>query len=574
MSNNLLYYGDNLDVLRRHVPAESVDLVYLDPPFNSAADYNAFFTEQDGSRSAAQIRAFEDTWRWDQGAAAAYQEGVEAGGRVADALRGFRSFLGQTDMLAYLSMMAPRLVELRRALKPTGSIYLHCDKTASHYLKMLMDSVFGPEHYSSEITWRRTHAHGNAGRNYGKVCDVLLFYHVTSKYCWNQPYVPFEGDYIEKRFSGRDDDGRRWQSVTLRNPGPRPNLHYPFKANNGITYQPHPNGWSCDAERMLKYDREGRLHFPKKRDGQLRLKMYLDESPGVKVSDLWDDIFPVNSQAEERLGYPTQKPEALLERIIRASSNEGDVVLDPFCGCGTAIAVAERLKRRWIGIDVTHLAITLMKKRLGDAFGKDTRFRVIGEPEDVAGAAALAASDPYQFQWWALGLVGARPAEQKKGADKGIDGRLYFHDEPEGGETKQVLFSVKAGHVGVAQVRDLRGVLERESASIGALISMEEPTQPMRAEAASAGFYLSPWGSRHARLQLLTVAKLLGGERLDYPPSQQTNVTFKKAPRSGTSVREAPTLFGSKLGVEVHEPSDDGPIEPPSRRPKKQGHSR
>jgi len=211
---------------------------------------------------------------------------------------------------------------------------------------------------------------------------------------------------------------------------------------------------------MQKLDAEGRLYFPPNKDGRIRIKRYLDEMPGMPIGSLWDDIPTVNSQAQERLGYQTQKPEALLERIINASSNEGGLVLDPFCGCGTAIAVAQRLNRRWIGIDITHLAIGLIKKRLSDAFGEPVRqtYDVIGEPVDLKGAEALAKEDPYQFQWWALSLVGARPLEKKKGADQGIDGRLYFHDE-KGGKTKQIILSVKAGHVQAAYVRDLRGVI-------------------------------------------------------------------------------------------------------------------
>ena len=246
----------------------------------------------------------------------------------------------------------------------------------------------------------------------------------------------------------------------------------------------------------------------------------------------WWEISIINPAAKERLGYPTQKPEALLERIIQASSNEGDLVLDPFCGCGTTIAVAERLKRRWIGIDITHLAIGLMRHRLRDAFGDNVDYEVIGEPVSLPDAQALAESDPYQFQWWALGLVGARPVEQKKGADQGIDGRMYFHDDAKG-TTRQVILSVKAGQTGAAHLRDLRGVMERENAEIGALISMQEPTQPMRTEAAAAGYYHSPvWDSDHPRLQILTVAELLAGRGIDMPPLRQVNKTFRKAPRS------------------------------------------
>ncbi len=539
---NTLYYGDNLDILRRYIADESVDLIYLDPPFNSNQSYNVLFAEHDGTKAASQVQAFEDTWEWDEAAARSYEEIVERGGGPSLALQAFWTLLGASNMMAYLAMMAPRLVELRRVLKPTGSIYLHCDPTASHYLKLLMDAVFGPKRFRTEIVWKRTGAHGNVTGTFGDVTDSILAFAKGDKPTWNQQFVPLSPELIAAKFRYEDPDGRRWQSVTLRNPGPRPNLRYSYQASNGVVYKPHPNGWVCSIERMQQLDREGRLHFPAKKDGQLRLKMYLDESPGARLQNLWDDIPPLNSQAQERLGYPTQKPEALLERIILASSNEGDVVLDPFCGCGTAIAAAQRLRRRWIGIDITHLAINLVRHRLQEAFGRDAEFEVIGEPTDLSGAMELAASEPYQFQWWALGLVGARPAEQKKGADRGIDGSLYFHDEGSGGKTKKIIFSVKAGKTGAAHVRDLVGVLDREKAAIGVLISIQEPTREMRKEAASAGFYSSPWGTSHPRVQLLTVEELLSGKRVDFPPTR-ANVTLKRAPKADKPGAEQSKLF-------------------------------
>jgi hypothetical protein len=263
--------------------------------------------------------------------------------------------------------------------------------------------------------------------------------------------------------------------------------------------------------------------------------------PGVLVGNVWTDIDPINSRAAERLGYPTQKPEALLERVIASGTDAGDLVLDPFCGCGTTIAVAQKLSREWIGIDITHLAIGLIKHRLRDAFGDavSQTYKVIGEPTDFNGAVQLAKEDPFQFQWWALGFVGARRTDQARGRDQGIDGRLYFHDE-EGGRTKQVILSVKAGeNVSVAHLRDLRGVIEREKVEIGVFISLQEPTKAMTTEAASAGFYKSPWGN-HPRLQILTIAELLEGKRIDYPPT--LNVTFKKAPRSLPPAEEQLTL--------------------------------
>jgi len=527
MADNKLYYGDNLDILKKHIADESVALIYLDPPFKSDQDYNILFKERDGTRSAAQIKAFKDTWIWDEEASRAYHDMVEHGPPdVSNALRAFHTFLGPNDMLAYLSMMAPRLVELRRALKDTGSIYLHCDPTASHYLKMLMDAVFGPVNYVNEITWKRTSAHSDVRRGYAAVNDILLFYSKSGRHVFNVQHLPHSEAHLAEKYKYVDANGRRYTTRDLRSPHPRPNLTYEYKG-----YKPHPNGWTVSLQRMQQLDAEGRLLFPSSPDGRIRLKLYLDEVPGVRAATVWTDIRPINSQAAERLGYPTQKPEALLERIILASSNEGDMVLDPFCGCGTTIAVAQRLNRRWIGIDVTCLAINLMRRRLESAFGGKAVFDVIGEPTAYSEARQLAAENPYQFQWWALDLVGARPVVEKRGADKGVDGRLLFHDD-ESGKTKQVIFSVKAGHVTALHVRELRGTIEREHAEIGCLISLEEPTQPMRAEAAGAGFYQHPLGSgMYPRLQLLTVKELLEGKKLQLPEAR-LDVTFKKAARA------------------------------------------
>jgi len=525
---NLLYYGDNLDVLRRHVGDETVDLVYLDPPFNSNATYNVLFAEQNGSRAAAQIKVFGDTWQWDQAAMEAWQEVVEAGGKPSQVMQAFRQFLGDSDMLAYLAMMAPRLMELRRVLKQTGSIYLHCDPTASHYLKMLMDSIFGPQNFLNEIIWKRTSAHSSAKR-YGPVHDVLLFYARSPDFIWVPQYLPHSADYMETFFDQKDRNGRRWKRMDLTGAGIRHGET--GETWRGIDVTAKGRHWAYPPSVLNELDKAGRIHWPKKTGGMPRLRQYPEDLKGVPLQDVFSDIKPMHNLAAERLGYPTQKPEALLERVIQASSNEGDVVLDPFCGCGTAVVVAERLNRRWIGIDITHLAINLIKVRLGDAFGEAARYEVIGEPVSVEDARELAEADPYQFQWWALGLVGARPAEGKKGADKGIDGRLYFHDEGDSGATKQVIFSVKAGSVTAAHVRDLRGVVEREKAEIGVLISMAEPSKQMRSEAAGAGFYDSKWGTRHGRLQLLTIGELLGGKGIDMPPSRDQR-TFKKAPKA------------------------------------------
>ncbi|MGQ9586399.1 MAG: site-specific DNA-methyltransferase [Anaerolineae bacterium] len=338
---NTLYYGDNLDILRRYVADESVDLVYLDPPFNSKATYNVLFGEQNGSQAAAQIKAFDDTWRWDQAAAQAYQEVVEAGGKVSQAMQAFRALLGENDMLAYLAMMAPRLVELRRVLKPTGSLYLHCDPTASHYLKVLMDAVFGPGNFRTEIVWKRSGAHSDTKqgrRQHGRIHDLILFYIKGDDWVWNPQYTAYDDAYLDSAYSYTDPDGRRWKSSDLTGPGgaAKGNPYYEFM---GVSRY-----WRYTRENMANLLAEGRIY--QSRPGAVpRMKHYLDEMPGVPIQDVWTDIPPIAAQSAERLGYPTQKPEALLERIIQASSNEGDLVLDPFCGCGTTVAVAERLKR-------------------------------------------------------------------------------------------------------------------------------------------------------------------------------------------------------------------------------------
>ncbi|MBA3340610.1 MAG: hypothetical protein H0W30_01275 [Gemmatimonadaceae bacterium] len=533
LAENLLFYGDNLDVLRRHIKDESVDLVYLDPPFNSNASYNVLFAAKDGSQAAAQIQAFEDTWKWDQAAAAIYDETVEAGGSVSDVLRAFRTFLGTNDMLAYLSMMAPRLIELHRVLKPTGSLFLHCDPGASHYLKLLLDAVFGPEHFRNEIVWQRSTAKGHAFTRFPTAQDSILYYGKTDSVTWNPAFIPHRKEYVKSHYANVElKTGRRFTLGDCLNPNPdRPNLTYEW---NG-----HLRVWRWTPEKMQAMHDAGRLIYTN--SGMPRYKRYLDEMQGTPVTSVWTDIPPINSQAQERLGYPTQKPEALLERIVGVSTNEGDIVLDPFCGCGTTIASAQKLNRRWIGIDVTHLAIGLIKTRLRDAYGDELKYEVIGEPTTVEDAAELAKQAPYQFQVWSLGLVGARLAGAiKKGADGGIDGRLYFHDGSD--QTRQIILSVKGGHLKADDVRALGYVRKREQADIGVLISFEKPTKPMRGDAASAGFYESPWG-KHPRLQLLTVAELLEGKTIDYPRTAGINRTYKQAPRALRKVAEPQGLF-------------------------------
>jgi len=455
-------------------------------------------------------------------------------------LRAFKQLIGRNggDMMAYLAMMAPRLTELRRVLKPTGSIYLHCDPTASHYLKVLMDAVFGPEQFRNEIVWKRHSGHGDAKTRFGRVHDTILFYARSDKSGFSTPWVQLSDGEIKAKYPNVDPDGRRWYSQTATSPNPnRPNLTYEWSV--------HTRVWKYLRETMEQLDQDGRLHYSA--SGFPRVKQYADEREGHAPQDWWDDIASLSSSTAERLGYPTQKPLALLDRIIEASSNPGDLVLDPFCGCGTTVTAAQKLGRRWIGIDITHLSINLMRTRLRDVFGTAAEFRVYGEPTTAEDAAALADLDKYQFQFWALGLVGARPAssDERKGADGGIDGRLYFHDEGTGGASKQIILSVKGGGVGVKDVRELSDVVRREDAHIGVLISLRDTTRPMREEAANAGFYRSPWdGKDYPRVQVLTVAELLDGRGIQMPAAAQLNTTYQRAKRAAPDIGNQPTLLG------------------------------
>jgi site-specific DNA-methyltransferase (adenine-specific) len=540
---NTLYYGDNLDILRRYIKDESVDLIYLDPPFNSRASYNVLFEEKNGTAPVAQVRAFEDFWHWDMATESAYADIVTTGpAKLIDLLQALGAFLGQNDMMAYLVMMAARLAELHRVLKPTGSIYLHCDPTASHYIKLLMDAVFGPQFFRNEIAWKRTSGHSDAGR-YGRAHDVILYYGRSDSVVWNQTYQPYDQQYVDQYYRYQDPDGRRFMSGDVTAAGLQGGgYEYEWKGIRRV--------WRVPQTTMERLDSENRLFYT--RNGMPRIKRYLDESQGLPGQDVWTDIEALRSWHRERLGYPTQKPEALLSRIITASSNEGDIVMDPFCGCGTAVAVAERLRRRWIGIDITHLAITLMKNRLRDSFGSDlSPFNVIGVPADVASARALAEQSKYEFEHWALGLVDARPAgEKKRGADAGIDGYVYFVDgEPI--SLRKIVVSVKGGAVGVAQVRDLRGVMEREQAPIGAFITLEPPTQPMLKEAAVAGFHESEiLGWQYPRIQILTIEQLFAGHTLQYPnlakdawALRAADGTFRRAKRQYKSEGEQQALL-------------------------------
>ena len=520
---NTLFYGDNLQVLREHIADASVDLVYLDPPFNSNASYNVLFREKSGEDSPAQIKAFTDTWEWSLETERTFEQDIilhpGTPAAVKDMIAAFRQFIGRNAMLAYLVMMTPRLVELRRVLKPTGSLYLHCDPTASHYLKIVLDTVFGASNFRNELVWKRTNAHSDTSqgaKHFGRIHDVILRYSCGPQVVWNTQYVDYDPDYVENFYRMIEPEtGRRFQAVDLTARKPGGDTLYEW---NGV-YPYQGRYWAYSKDKMAEFERQGRLYYT--RTGMPRLKYYLDEMPGMPVQDIWADVSHV--LGNQRLGYATQKPEALLERIIQASSNEGDVILDPFCGCGTAVAAAHKLDRQWLGIDVTHLAVALMKSRLKTAFNLDpgADYAVVGEPRDVGSARALWEQDPYQFQFWAVSLLEAQPqAEQRRGADQGIDGVIYFVDGPRRTPQK-VVIQVKGGRVSSPQIRDLKGVVEREKAALGLFISLDDPTRDMRTEEASGGFYHSDlWQQDYPKIQIRTIADLLADRGFDLPPRQ------------------------------------------------------
>jgi site-specific DNA-methyltransferase (adenine-specific) len=434
-------------------------------------------------------------------------------------LRAMVDGLGHNQVTAYLAMMSIRLIELDRVLKGSGSIYLHCDPTSSHYLKIIMDAVFDPKNFINEVVWKRTSSH-NDSKRFGRIHDTLLVYGGSPSRTFNVLKRELDLSYIDKVYTRIDGEGRRYRLDNISAPGGRG----PVYEWHGVT-----QAWRYTRANMEALYNAGRIKtYP---DGRAMINAYvryLDESEGQPIQDWWDDIGVIAAPAKERLGYPTQKPLALLERIVRASSNPGDIVLDPFCGCGTAVHAAQKLGRQWIGIDITHLAIGLIRRRMRDAF-PGVEIEVIGEPVDLTGARELALQDKYQFQWWALDRIGAQPVSgKKKGSDKGIDGVIPFFAGPKE-DYKRAIVSVKGGeHSGVSALRDLNGVLKREGEPIGILLTLALPTRDMLTEAAAAGFYENDfWKNKYPRIQIITVLDLLNGKRPDLPWGA---APFAKAP--------------------------------------------
>jgi DNA modification methylase len=528
MADNQLFYGDNLTIMR-NMPRASVDLIYLDPPFNSQRNYNLIYKQMTGLPVPEQEEAFCDAWELDP-------EKEEMARRMPIVLREYgvdeslvqfwQAWISalrntQPHLLAYLIYMTYRLFEMRRILRPTGSIYLHCDSTASHYIKVIMDGVFGHHNFKNEIIWKRRYGSFSTvhtSRRFGVSTDTILFYTKGNKATFHPQYTfdnPQYQAYVKKAFRYVDESGRRYRIDNLANPAPRPNLMYEYKG-----YHHPPNGWAISREKMEQWDQEGRLYFPKSPDGRIQRKRFLDELRGKPVQNLWEDIDMIGSQSSERLGYPTQKPIALLERIIRTSSHEGDVVFDPFCGCGTAICAAHLNKRKWIGCDIAILSVRIVRevllRRYGLQDGQDCH--VSGVPLSVDGARELFGRDPHQFQHWAVELAGGFCSARQSG-DRGIDGRIYF--ETAAGLHSMVL-SVKGGHLSPVHTRELRGTMEREShAELGGLICLEKPTKGMWRDVAEAGVHTYR-GTNYDRLQIRTIQDLLDGKAFETPSRVHT----------------------------------------------------
>lgn len=545
---NVLYYGDNRLVLREHIAAECVDLVYLDPPFNSNAHYNVLFKTPEGAASEAQAGAFQDTWHWSEQAEMAYDELIAVGGPTAELVTALRGFLGTSDMMAYLANMAIRLHEMRRVLKPTGSLYLHCDANASHYLKILLDGIFGSENFRGEIIWRRTNAHNFKAKRFQRAHDTLLYYTKGKHFTFNVQYQPYSNAQL-KRYK-KDKNGRYYKAENLTFSTANKSRQFRWR---GTKPPPH-RSWGASLEQLEEWWASGRILT--KKDGTPRMDgliVYLDEMPGKPVDSVWTDIDRIPNTSAERIGYPTQKPIELLKRIIRASSNEGDVVLDPFCGCGTTVHAAQELGRTWIGIDVAHYAVGVIEDRLRRQFGENVQFSVVGRPMEIEGARDLAKRDKYQFQWWANWLVGVQNyREHRKGADGGVDGIIYFRNGPLG--TGRVIVSVKGGDaIGPEMIRSLAGTVEREKAELGLFVCLAQPSTRMKKEAAAAGICKTAHG-KFPRIQIATVEDLLQGRAPNLPPRYEVTPSEKAISRGRAKAREPQLEFtfsirGDKSGT-------------------------
>ena len=563
---NRLLYGDNLPILRERIKDESVDLIYLDPPFNSNRSYNVLFKSKSGEESQAQIEAFDDTWSWSQQADAQYEELVSGGSpiKVADAMQAMRKLLGTNDVLAYLVMMTARLVELHSVLKPTGSLYLHCDPTASHYLKVILDAIFGPTNFRNEIIWRRTGTHGKVKR-FGPTHDVILFYAKSTEYKYNRQRKRYMKKHVQEYF---EQDEKGWRTKYYGNVLTGSGLRGGESGKPWMGFDPSARGrhWAIpgallehvdedltDLSQHQKLDRLYQLGYIKivKDHAWPIYEHYIQPDDGTAAPDIWAyqpytegtvfgtdqgidaDVRWLNPKDGERLGYPTQKPLGLLERIIRASSDEGDVVLDPFCGCGTAVDAAQKLGRKWIGIDVTTLSVDLIQRRLKWTYGEGVAktYKVEGIPTDIEGAERLFAHNAFEFERWVVLRIDGEPNQRQVG-DRGVDGRIrFFADKDQFG---QVLVSVKGGkQLNPAMVRDLVGTVQQEGAEMGLLVTMAKPTPGMIKAAKGSGSYLLPMtGSYYPKVQIISVQELLAHKVPNMPTPISPHIKARRSKAS------------------------------------------
>ena len=537
-----LYYGDNLDVMRQYFPDNYVDLIYLDPPFNSDRTYNRIHKE-----SQAQEQAFVDTWQWEQcepaflalTGRAPLPPGVHVPRELSETMLSLQMTLNKhRDTLAYLSMMSIRLVEMHRILRPTGSLYLHCDPTASHYLKMILDTIFGLPNFRSEIIWKRSTAHSDTKQGraiHGHIHDTILFYTKSDEWTWIPIYTPYSKEYENSKYRFFDEaTSKRYRKGDLTAGKPGGDTSYEWHGK-----KPYPGRyWAYSKVKMEQFERDGLLVYT--RTGMPEFKRYFEEMDGLPLQDVWTDINPINSQAKERLKYPTQKPLALLERIIRSSSKVGDLILDPFCGCGTTVEAAEKLGRKWIGIDIAIRAVDVIKERLDEKFGKQI-WTEYGEPADTEQAARLA-ENAYDFQWWAVRKLGGRPpkGEKKKGGDGGVDGELLVLDDAQ--KQRRGVISVKSGQLNPDMVKSLESTVGLEKADFGVLVTMRDPTPGMRNTARDFG--LLPWASNYEgelahRIRIVTAPEILA-KQVRFPGRVETPRTRTSPPPA--EVREGETL--------------------------------
>lgn len=501
---NQLFYGDNLEVLRKYIRDESVDLCYIDPPFNSKRNYNQIYNNI-GSEDKAQAQAFIDTWEWNSLAEEGYSQILDNyqgkfTSQIIALIAGLKEVLGKGSLLAYLVSITLRVVEIHRVLKPTGTFYLHCDPTSSHYLKLVVDAIFCSQggEFQNEIIWHYSGWNARLKQSFSSRHDVILFYSKNQKSAFYSYALDWESeeDYVRLR------------------------------------------------KQKIRMDTDGRKYVLSDAGSGKRVKRYLEEAMayGKPIDDVWE-IDKLNNSSKERLGYPTQKPEALLERIIKASSNEDDTILDAYCGCGTTVAVAQKLNRKWIGIDITYQSISLILKRIENSYGKNVinEIKLDGIPKDLKSALALANREDdrtrKEFEKWAVLTYSNNRAaiNQKKGADKGIDGFAYFLEEGQG--HKKIILQVKSGNVNSRDIRDLHGTIAREGAAMGIFITLKSPTSPMLIEAKECGVYQHKvMGRSYPCIQIVTVKDILeDGKRLDIPLSLEVLRTAEK--QSNNSVQ-------------------------------------